>query len=324
MLLRPTTIEPASPEEDAQRRDFTINGMFWDPIDEKLYDYVDGQKDIQKKIIRAIGNPHERFLEDRLRMMRAVRYSTRFNFPIDPETFQAILDHSESLFPAVAIERVWQEFKKMSQFAHFDAGLITLHRLNLLPTIFPQLKGIAIEEIQKRLLPLSSFPKKAPAIAELLELFPDFSIEELFALCDYLKLPRTDREMVRFLHHSKNMLRMPREWQEQLENIEWAKFYAEPHAHLCIEIICAHLPLEQRKPFLLEHKKREEVLKAMILRIQTQNPLVRADHLIKEGVSPGKTMGLLLKEAERLSANTGIEDSAAIIQLLKNSPLWNT
>src|SRR6185437_5720237 len=77
---RPTGIDPASPEEDAQRRDFTLNGMFYDPLQKKVLDFVSGQEDLKKGIIRAIGNPHERFLEDRLRMMRAVRYGTRFGF----------------------------------------------------------------------------------------------------------------------------------------------------------------------------------------------------------------------------------------------------
>src|SRR5581483_6125203 len=173
------------------------------PLEQKLYDYVGGQEDLKKGVIRAIGNPHERFLDDRLRMMRAVRYSTRFNFPIEPSTLQAILDHAEGLLPAVAMERVWQEFKKMSQFAHFDRGLVTLHQLNLLPTIFPQLTGVSVQEIERRLLPLSAYPKEAPTIAELIELFPDHSLEDLFNLCDYLKLSRDERDSVRFFHHAK-------------------------------------------------------------------------------------------------------------------------
>ena len=87
-------------------------------------------------MIRAIGDPHERFLEDRLRMIRAVRYTSRYHFQIENETLKAILDHAETLFPAVAIERVWNELTKMALFPHFDQALITLHRLNLLPIIF--------------------------------------------------------------------------------------------------------------------------------------------------------------------------------------------
>lgn len=321
---RPTNIETASPEIDAQRRDFTINGMFWDPLKQQLYDYVGGQEDLKKGIIRAIGNPHERFLDDRLRMMRAVRYSTRFNFPIEPATLQAILDHAESLLPAVAMERVWQEFKKMSQFAHFDRGLITLHKLNLLPTIFPQLKGIPLEEIAKRLAPLSLYPNQTPTIAELLDLFPDHSLEDLFNLCDYLKLSRDERDIVRFLHHAKSMLQMPEAWQSKLEKIEWAQFYANAYSPLSIQITSAHLPLEKRESFIQAHAERFLSLKKAIHRIRSQTPVVRADQLMKHGVVPGKKMGALLKEAERISVNESIEDSDVIIQLLKNSTLWNT
>jgi poly(A) polymerase len=321
---RPTSIEPASPEEDAHRRDFTINGMFWDPLTQKLYDFIDGQKDLKKGVIRAIGNPHERFLEDRLRMMRAVRYSTRFNFPIESETLQAILNHSESLLPAVAMERIWQEFKKMSLFAHFDTSLVTLHRLNLLPMIFPQLKGVPVEEIQNRLAPLLSYPKAAPTIAELLELFPDHSLEQLFDLCDYLKLSRTERDVVRFLHHARKLLQMPEEWQAKLEKIEWAQLYANNQSQISIEIFASHLPTEKRGAFLEVHKRRRQILEQAIFRIQSQSPIVRADHLMKEGIAPGKKMGLLLKEAEKISVNEGIEDRDAIIQLLKNSKVWNS
>jgi poly(A) polymerase len=321
---RPTSIETASPQEDAKRRDFTINGMFWDPLKKQLHDFVDGQKDLAQGILRAIGDPHERFLEDRLRMMRAVRYSTRFNFPIETETLQAIISHAPSLLPAVAMERIWQEFKKMSSFAHFDRGVVSLHQLKLLQTIFPQLKEIPLEEIQKRLDPLAFFPKEAPTITQLLELFPDHSLEQLIELCDYLKLSRSEREIVQFLHHSRQMLSMPREWQAKLEKIEWAQFYASPHAKTCLEIFAAHLPLGIRENFLKEHTSRRQSLEIAIQRIHDQTPVVRADHLMKEGISPGKKMGMLLKEAEKISVNEGIDNSNTIIALLKNSHLWNT
>lgn len=320
---RPTSVEPASPEEDAQRRDFTINGMFWDPIKKELHDFVEGQKDLKKGVIRAIGNPHERFLEDRLRMMRAVRYSTRFDFPIEPQTLQAIRDHSHSLLPAVAMERIWQEFKKMSQFAHFDSGLVTLHELDLLPTIFPQLKDVSASEMRARLAPLSKYPKEAPTIAELLELFPRYSLEELLNLCDYLKLSKQERETVGFLHHAKQMFEMPEDWQSKLENIEWAHFYANKYSKVSIDINAAHLTTKEKDRFLRTHAERMKLLEPAVQRIQTQNPIVRADHLMKEGLLPGKKMGLALKEAERISVNEGIEDREAIIRLLKKSEVWN-
>lgn len=319
---RPSSIETASAEEDAQRRDFTINGMFYDPLTDRLFDFVDGQKDLKKGIIRAIGNPHDRFLEDRLRMMRAVRYSTRFDFPIESETLQAILAHALTLLPAVALERVWQEFKKMSQFAHFDTGLVTLHQLKLLPTIFPTLKDVSVEEVQRRVSAIAHFPQKTPPIAELLELFPFSSLDDWAELCDYLKLSKQERDFAGFLHHVKTMLEMPAHWQKQLELIEWAKVYAHPSSLICFEIIAAHYLHSHRIAFLEEHAKRRQLLEQAILRIQSQSPIVRAEDLINEGVQPGKKMGVLLKEAERISVNGGLEDREAIIKLLKKSSLW--
>lgn len=319
---RPTGIDPATPEEDAQRRDFTINGMFYDPLQEKLYDYVGGQEDIQRGVIRAIGNPRERFLEDRLRMMRAIRYSTRFDFPIEEETAEAILENAESLLPAVAMERVWQEFKKMSQFAHFDASLVALHKFNLLPTIFPALKEVSVEEIQKRVSAIESFPKDTPTIAELLELFRDHSLQKCLELCDTLKLSKQERHFVNFYHHALNLLDLPDAWQAKLELVEWAHFYANPYASLCVEIAAARLPPSSRSAFLLVHQKRKEKLERALERIRSHNPVVRAEHLVSEGISPGKKMGDLLREAERLAVNNHLEDPHAVIALLKRSPLW--
>jgi len=78
------------PREDVQRRDFTINGMMLDPISDEVFDFIGGQKDLSAKIIRCIGEPEHRFGEDKLRMLRAVRFAARFGFEIEPTTFSAI------------------------------------------------------------------------------------------------------------------------------------------------------------------------------------------------------------------------------------------
>ncbi len=319
---RPTGIDPATPEVDAQRRDFTINGLFYDPLQEKIYDYVDGLHDIRKGVIRAIGDPIERFTEDRLRMMRAVRYSTRFGFPIESDTLQAILKLAPTLLPAVAMERVWQEFKKMSQFAHFDVGLITLHQLNLLGTIFPQLKDVSIQQIQKRVEYIPSFPKNSPPIAELLELFPDLSLQEALDLCDNLKLSKQERSFVEYYLHAKRLIDLPTTWKGKLEPVEWAQFYAHKNSELVIEIIASHFDPEAQDKFLHEHQNYRQRLGQAILRIQSGEPLVKAEHLMAEGIKPGKKLGLLLTEAERISINQEIEDRDQIIALLKKTSLW--
>jgi len=319
---RPEGFDPADPQEDAKRRDFTINGMFYDPTTEKFYDYVGGKEDIQRKVIRAIGNPHERFGEDRLRMMRAVRYATRFGFSIEEATKQAILDHAEALLPAVAMERIWQEFKKMSQFAHFDEGLAELQRLKLLSTIFPDLKNIPAAEIEKRLSPVENYPKGAPAIAELLELFPKSSLEKWLEVCDYLKVSREEKNFAKQLHSTFELLNMPEDWQTNLESIEWVRFYAEPDAETCLQIFAARLPLEEKDNFHETHEVRKKALWRFVERLRQGMPIVTSSDLAQLGISAGPLMGKLLKEAERLSANFSLEDKDELLKLLRASAHW--
>src|SRR3954471_7154893 len=81
---RPEGVRFTTAEEDAKRRDFTINGLFLDPVENKIIDYVGGQEDLKAKRLRAIGDPNERFAEDHLRLLRAIRFAARFNLTIEP------------------------------------------------------------------------------------------------------------------------------------------------------------------------------------------------------------------------------------------------
>ncbi|MGL4540457.1 MAG: CCA tRNA nucleotidyltransferase [Candidatus Rhabdochlamydia sp.] len=319
---RPNHIESTTPEEDALRRDFTINGLFWDPLTKTLYDYVEGQKDLELGVIRAIGNPHTRFLEDRLRMIRAVRYSTRFDFPIELETYQAIIAHAKSLFPSVAIERVWQEFHKMAQFGKLDSSFLELHRLNLLETIFPTLQDVTIQELKRRVEPFKKFPKNAPIISYVLELFTDLSLEKQLAICEYLKLSRMEKNFTLFFYRTKKMLSMPWDWLYQIELAEWAHFYAAPQSSICLQIFEASLSNKERDEFLHFHQEKQQILKKSIERIQKKQPLVTSTLLKTVGIIPGKQMGLLLQEAEKISINQQIEDPQEIIYQLKKTSFW--
>src|SRR2546430_13161904 len=104
----PSAVHFSSPEEDAQRRDFTINGMFYDPVAEQVIDLVGGQADITAKLVRAIGEPAQRFAEDRLRMLRAIRFATVLEFEIESETWSA-LQQSSSSITEISAERIRDE-----------------------------------------------------------------------------------------------------------------------------------------------------------------------------------------------------------------------
>jgi|SRR3990167_8181825 len=314
---RPSRIEFATAQEDAMRRDFTINGMFYDPLKNEVLDFVEGKADLQAKLIRAIGNPHERIREDRLRMIRAVRLACRFHFAIDPATEQAIRAHANELFPAVAIERVVQELEKGHAFGKLRPMLLKLHDFGLLATIFPALCNTPQNRLEEWLEPLKHFPQKAPLIAHLLALFPDFSLEQQEKLVESLKLSNQERQFILFLFHARELTR-----KKETELFDWAQFYAHKFSSLALHIIAAALDPPKRTLFLQTHEERASGLQPFIERIHSHNPVVKSGDLITAGVLPGKEMGVLLKEAERISINEQMEEKELVLEQLKQHRMW--
>ncbi|MEI6714700.1 MAG: CCA tRNA nucleotidyltransferase [Verrucomicrobiota bacterium] len=137
----PDSVTFSSAEEDAKRRDFTINGLFFDPIENTLRDYVGGQKDLQIGLLRAIGNPSERFAEDRLRMLRAIRFATVLEFEICPETWTAICTQASHLCE-VSEERIREEFLKIMLSPARVRGLDLLDSSGLLQEILPEMEAL--------------------------------------------------------------------------------------------------------------------------------------------------------------------------------------
>lgn len=317
---KPTSIEKASAIEDAQRRDFTINGMFYDPIENKIYDHVGGQKDLKMGIIKAIGNPHERFFEDRLRMIRAVRFSGRFQFAIDPETEEAIKENAPTLFPSVAMERVWQEFNKMTLFPHFDRAILDMERLGLLEVIFPQLKGLHLHDLRKRIEPFDRFPPGTPTIAYLFELFPDASMEEWENICRNLKTSQKELKLVQFFLRSHHL------WNGNpfmvTDPVGAVHFYAHPDSGLYLNIAKAKLPVLQRQQFLDFHEEQQKKYGQHIHRVKFKTPLVNAAILKAAGVPPGPNMGRLLSLAEQFTIVHDFNKPEQVIPMLRNSPEW--
>jgi poly(A) polymerase len=132
---RPSSVRFTSAEEDARRRDFTINGMFFDPVNDQVIDFVGGREDLAAGRIRAIGNAAERFAEDHLRLLRAVRFAARFNFQIEPGTSAAIRQLAGRL-KGISPERVGDELRLMLTAASFPAAWQLLWNLGLAGEIF--------------------------------------------------------------------------------------------------------------------------------------------------------------------------------------------
>ncbi len=132
------------PREDAQRRDFTINGMMLDPATNEILDSVGGQADLKAGIIRAIGDPERRFAEDKLRMLRAVRFAARFDYQIDPATLAAIQKLAPGIHQ-VSCERVREELTRMLTEGQAQRAFQLLDTTGLLPEVLPEIaamKGI--------------------------------------------------------------------------------------------------------------------------------------------------------------------------------------
>lgn len=138
---RPEEVTYSTPEEDAQRRDFTVNGLFLDPATEEVIDFVGGRADLEKKILRAIGDPAARFREDHLRLMRAVRFATTLGWKIDPATWIAVKAEAPTL-AKISIERIRDEFLKIMLHPNRVRGLDLLDEAGLLTHILPEMEAL--------------------------------------------------------------------------------------------------------------------------------------------------------------------------------------
>lgn len=135
---RPDVVHFSTPELDAHRRDFTINGMFFDPLAEQVIDFVGGHEDLAQRQLRAIGDPVARFAEDKLRLLRAVRFATTYNFAIEPVTFQAVREHAADV-TVCSGERIGAEMRRLLANKHADRGIELLLESQLAAAIMPRL-----------------------------------------------------------------------------------------------------------------------------------------------------------------------------------------
>ena len=137
----PESVHYTDAEGDAHRRDFTINGLFYNPIEEKVLDYVGGRDDLKNHLIRAIGNPSERFAEDKLRLLRAIRFATTLGFSIDPGTWGALLQLAPEIH-AVSAERIRDELCKILLSPNRLRGFDLLDQSGLLRMVLPEMEPL--------------------------------------------------------------------------------------------------------------------------------------------------------------------------------------
>jgi len=199
---RPICIEPADPVDDAGRRDFTINALLYDPVNEKVIDHVGGINDIKKRIIRAVGNPYDRLSEDRLRMLRAVRFAARFSFTIELSTVRAIRKNAYKVND-VSAERIGAELQEIFSGPNAGYALTLLDETNLLREVLPEVSALKGIEQPSEYHPEGDVFEHT---RKMLELFNYGAVSLAFGILfhDIAKpetMTRTDR--IRFHHHAE-------------------------------------------------------------------------------------------------------------------------
>jgi len=143
---RPSEVDYASPEEDAHRRDFTVNGMFYDPVKDEIIDLVDGRADIERGVVRTIGDPVDRFEEDKLRLLRAVRFAAKLEFEIDPDTWEAVCKLATKV-TQTSWERIRDEIVKILCNKHRRRGFELMRDSGLLREVLPEVADmIGVEQ----------------------------------------------------------------------------------------------------------------------------------------------------------------------------------
>lgn len=200
---RPDAVLFSHAEDDAQRRDFTINALFYDPIADEMHDFVGGQDDIGNKLIRFIGDPHQRILEDHLRILRAIRFKNTLGFNYHPDTYFALKKHAP-LADKVSWERVREELNKIIMARSAPVAFEDMQDTGVLPYVLPELeacKGMAQPpqyhhegDVWTHLMQaLESLPKEATLLDHWAVILHDIGKPETFKI----------EERIRFDGHSE-------------------------------------------------------------------------------------------------------------------------
>ena len=273
--------------EDAGRRDFTINGMFYDPLAEEVLDFVNGQADLAREIIRTIGSADERFGEDYLRMLRAVRFSTELDFPIEPRTFAAIRKNAPRI-TAISGERIAIELETTLVHPNRRQGAALLFDSGLARAIFPDLPAARHPQAVEV---LGHLRKRVDCALALAAFFTGCEAEATLAQCHILKLSRNRIKHLRFLLTHRGRL-----LDDGMSLASLKKLLAQPYFWDLYELERATQKAGGNAEALAalgRLRRRVQSLRGVDVKPQ---PLLNGHDLIRLGASPGPQVGQLAEE----------------------------
>ena len=280
----PTKVHFATAAEDAARRDFTINAMFYDPIAKKVIDYYGGQADLKKKIIRTVGEPAERFREDYLRIMRAVRLSTQLGFEIEAKTRAEIGEGAKNI-TKISGERIAAELEGILVSPNRAKGAQLLIETGLAAFVFPGFEcpgcGFAVRV-------LKYLPKDVGFPLGLAAIFAGFETDLALEKCEALKLSRNQIKHITFLLDNRGKLL------KDLSLADLKLVLSEPYFEDLFDLQRAiQKASEQSIGPLIKLRKRMRQLKGVELR---PRPILNGHELMALGAVPGPALGQLAHE----------------------------
>ena len=312
----PDSVRFSTAQEDALRRDFTINGMFFDPLQQQVIDFVGGQEDLALRVLRAIGDPDERISEDKLRMLRAVRFAARFEFDLEPATFLAIRRRGAEL-DVVSAERIAAEMRAMLTNVHRVRAVRLLLETGLARVVLPEIvpsDSESQERLERVLAVLGHLeePSLPLALAALLAGWVDS--EQGQVICRRWRLSNKETDTLGWLLVEHEALReAPRRPWSQVQPVLAVTTAAE-------------LLAWNRAEALAGQAEREDVewcqTKLQQPRAELDPPpLVTGDDLKRYGVAPGPKYRKLLDRVRQAQLDGEVhsqEDALALVDRIVN------
>jgi poly(A) polymerase len=323
----------SDPRQDVLRRDFTVNGLLLDPATGEVLDYVGGRRDLEGRLIRAIGDPEHRFAEDHLRMLRAVRFAARLGFEVEPATFEAIR-RAHSSIARISAERIRDELTRILSEGAARRGFELLDRTGLLTDLLPvvaRMQGVAqppefhpegdVWTHTLMLLELLDRPSPTLAWAALLH---DVGKPDTF----------TVRERIRFDRHAELGAELSARilGRLRLSTQEIERVAALVENHLCFKDVRHMRPSTLKRFLRMEHFDEHlelhrldclashrllgnhEFVRAKLAEIPPQDlrptPLLNGDALIAAGFRPGPAFTWILGAVEDAQLEGGIHTTS--------------
>ncbi len=342
---RPDAVYFTNAKEDALRRDFTINGMFYDPLTKKVFDFVGGQEDLKNKTLRFIGDPDERIKEDNLRILRAIRFKNLFSLKYAPLTFRA-LKKNACLVENVSAERIKDELTKILLLPGRESAFLELDKAGILKCILPELlclKGIRQPEIYHKegdvfthtILCLEALPDKVSEELAWAVLFHDIGKPDTFAVKDRIRFNQHAEVGAKIVDKIAKRLKFSN---SLTENIKWlvghhmmvgdipkmkktrqAHWVNHPLFSELLELLRADALGAKPKDLSLYNKLKKLLKQKEEKLLPLPEKLLTGKDLIKRfNLKPGPKVGEILEKVHLAQLEEKIRTKKEALELVKN------